>query len=255
MHCQQTFCRYQYTEFRVEVAEALEKLTVTSQNLMFTATTAKNYAIFEDVSNMLIRKCGEFLKTKMSTSEDVFNFLLTSHSTFPDGKTELLMELLRANGKCFNCKSRPCLVGQDITPSQEHSSLMWKGMVVSKKEPPSEGTCGFPCDQSTLCAGLSEETAGLALIDNLQTVPNPNSMMYTPQVAIRGNQGQPVVIRNAISLQCITHNVHIKWLSQVRGRTQQVDVGNPLVDSTTNLANFVFACGVARQLSWQNIMG
>ena len=66
---------------------------------MFTATTAKNYAIFEDVSSMLIQKCGHFLRTKMQTSEDVFNFLLASHNTFPDGKTELLMELLRANGK------------------------------------------------------------------------------------------------------------------------------------------------------------
>ena len=248
MHCQQTFCRYQYSEFRVEVAEALQKLTVTSQNLMFTATTAKNYAIFEDVSNMLIRKCGDFLQTKMPTPEDVFNFLLTSHTTFPDGKTELLMELLRANGKCFNCKSRPCLVGQDITPSQQHSSLLWKGMVVAKKEPPSDGTCGFPCEQNALFAGLSEETAGLALIDNLQTVQNS---VPCSNFVIIGNQRQQ--IRNAISLQCITHNEHIKWHSQVRGR--QVEVGYPLVDSTTHLANFVFACGAARQLSWQNIMG
>merc|ERR1711990_1381745 len=163
--CPQLLCqmlnlaeRYQYTEFRVEVTDALEKLTVTSQNLMFTATTAKNYAIFEDVSSMLIQKCGEFLKTKVSTSEDVFNFLLTSYSTFPEGKT--------ANGKCFNCKSRPCMVGQGITQSQEHLSLLWKGMVVAKKEPAPEGSCGFSCSQNTVCAALSKETAGLALIDN-----------------------------------------------------------------------------------------
>ena len=110
---------------------------------MFTATTAKNYAIFEDVSNMLIQKCGNFLKTKMRTPEDVFNFLLTSHTTFPDGKTELLMELLRANGTCSNCKSSPCLVGQDIVASQEHSQLFWNGMVIAKKGPPSDGKCGF----------------------------------------------------------------------------------------------------------------
>ena len=240
MYFQQTIFRYQYTEFRVEVAEALEKLTVTSQNLMFTATTAKNYAIFEDVSNMLIRKCGDFLKTKMTSSQDVFNFLLTSHATFPDGKTELLMELLRANGTCSNCKSRPCLVGQDIVPSQEHSSLLWKGMVVAKKDPPPEGTCGFPCDQNTLeralsAAGLSEETAGLALIDSL-----PQIMIHPP-------------IRNSISLQCFTHKKHITLFGQTRGR--QTEVAYPLVDSTTHSANFVFACGAATQLSWQNIMG
>ena len=73
----------------------------------------------------------------------------------------------------------------------------------------------------------------------------------------RGNQGKSGAIRNAISLQCITHKVHIKndvamWHSQVR---RQVEVGYPLVDSATHLANFVFACGAARQLSWQNIMG
>ena len=179
--------RYQNAEFREEVTETLKKLTITSQNLMFTATTAKNYAIFEDVSNMLIQKCGVFLKTKLPTSEDVFNFLLTSHSTFPDGKTELLMELLRANGKCSNCKSSPCLVGQDISP-KEHSSLFWNGMVIAKKEQHADDESGFACDVTNQQV---EEMPGLAVMFNMQPVS-------------RGRE------RSAVSLRCITHQAPIQ---------------------------------------------
>ena len=184
--------RYQYAEFREEVTETLKKLTITSQNLMFTATTAKNYAIFEDVSNMLIQKCGQFLKTKLPRSEDVFNFLLTSHSTFPDGKTELLMELLRANGKCSNCKSRPCLVGQDISP-KEHSSLFWNGMVIAKKEQPADDTCGFACDVTNQQV---EEMPGLAVMFNMQPFSRPGRFS--------------AVGRSAVSLRCITHQAPIQ---------------------------------------------
>ena len=242
----------------MEVTEALQKLTVTSQNMMFTATTAKNYAIFEDVSNMLIQKCGRFLETKMKTPEDVFNFLLTSHTTFPDGKTELLMELLRANGKCSNCKSRPCLVGQDIL--QKHSRLFWNGMVVAKKDPPSDGTCGFPCNQPN----QQEETAGLAVMFNL---PGQN-LKYAD-------------VKTAVSLRCITHQAPIHGghpvsllhpkrrvddddenppilLPRINARQQKVQRQRVLAgqsDPQQGIPGFVFACGVASQLSWQNIMG
>ena len=163
------------------------------------------------------------MKTKMSTSDGVFNFLLTSHSTFPDGKTELLMELLRANGKCFNCKWRPCLVGQDIL--QRHSRLFWNGMVVAKKDPPSDGTCGFTCNQPN----QKEETAGLAVMFNLPE-PNPQGYVYADA-------------KQGVSLRCITHQAPIHG-----GRPVKVLPGQ-------NIPGFVFACGVGSQLSWQNIMG
>merc|ERR1712179_349782 len=148
------------------------------------------------------------------------------------------MELLRANGKCFNCKSRPCRVGQDIV---KHYGLC-NGMMVAKKEPPADDTCGFSCKQPKPQFAVQKpveplehdcETAGLAVIFNF----NPD-------------QGYHYDASREVRLRCITHQspIHsgkpVRLFNPASGQKRQV-----------NEAEFVFACGVASQLSWQNIMG
>ena len=207
---------------------------------------------------MLMEKCGDFLRTRMSTPDDVFNFLLASHSNFPEGKTELLMEPLRANGKCSNCKSRPCLVGQDILVS--HSRLFWNGMVVAKKQPISDGTCGFPCNQPT---SQQVDTAGL-VHDGL----GGSELVHAGLAVVRSWSSEPCHQRRgpSLQLQCITHPASLtdQQASASRQRHQPFPhLHQParrpmefsLLNANTGLAEFVFACGVASQLSWQSIMG
>ena len=109
--CPQTLCqvlnlaeRYQMPVFRTEVFSVLQSLPITSENMMFTATVAKNYAVFEDVSKMLLSNCAKFCETKLKTADDVFTFLNQTQINFPDCDNQMLLEVMRANAKCPNCK-------------------------------------------------------------------------------------------------------------------------------------------------------
>ena len=119
-------------------------------------------------------------------------------------------------------------------------------MVIAKKEQPADDTCGFACDVTNQQV---EEMPGLAVMFNMQPV----------------SRGRERAARSAVALRCITHQAPIQggqpfmllkpstMTSSVQSghvygvRRHQVEPsGDPL---------FVFACGVASQLSWQNIMG
>ena len=59
-NCPQKLCeilniseRYQVSSLTGIVRERIQKFTVTSRNMMFTAASAKNYAVFDDVSKIL----------------------------------------------------------------------------------------------------------------------------------------------------------------------------------------------------------
>ena len=67
--------RYEMLTMGALVRSTLESLPITSENMMFTATVAKDFAVFEKVSKMLLDKCSEYCTTKLRTSDDVFNFL------------------------------------------------------------------------------------------------------------------------------------------------------------------------------------
>ena len=58
-----------------EITLVLQNLPVTSENMMITATTAKNYAVFEEVSKTLRKKCLSFLNAELKNSHDVYPFL------------------------------------------------------------------------------------------------------------------------------------------------------------------------------------
>ena len=57
--------RYQILTLVKEIKLILQSLPITAENMMFTATTAKNFAVFEKVSKMLLEKCSKFLIDKL----------------------------------------------------------------------------------------------------------------------------------------------------------------------------------------------
>ena len=58
-----------------EATLVLQDLPVTSENMMITATTAKNYAVFEEVSKTLRKKCLSFLNAELKNSHDNYPIL------------------------------------------------------------------------------------------------------------------------------------------------------------------------------------
>ena len=127
------------------MTKALHGLAITPQNLMFTATVAKNYMVFEDVSKMLTNKCGDFLATQFKTPGQVFDFFQSTYSSFPSVEMDILVELLRSKAICTNCKKRvnQCMDGEDVT--QENSATLSAGEILSWKNPPEGEMCGFGC--------------------------------------------------------------------------------------------------------------
>ena len=89
-----------------EATLVLQDLPVTSENMMITATTAKNFAVFEEVSKMLLEKCSNFLATQLKTPDDVYSFLQKTHLNFPEVDKGILLEMMRASAKCDNCEYR-----------------------------------------------------------------------------------------------------------------------------------------------------
>ena len=106
-NCAQSLCelvniseRYQILDLNKMAKSALENFLVTEENLIFTATTAKNYSVFEDVSSMLTEKCLYFLATSLTTAKDVFSLIVKTGEAFPDADMDILYDLLKIlNGK------------------------------------------------------------------------------------------------------------------------------------------------------------
>ena len=103
--CPQRLCevvniseRYQIPDLLEMAKTALENLPVTEENLIFTATTAKNYSVFEDVSKMLTAKCQAFLRLKLKSAEDVFSMMVKTKESFPGADMDVLCDLLRQTG-------------------------------------------------------------------------------------------------------------------------------------------------------------
>ena len=100
--CPQRLCevvniseRYQIPDLLKIAKTALENLPVTEENLIFTATIAKNYSVFEEVSKMLTAKCQAFLSLKLKSAEDVYSMIVKSKESFPEADMDVLYELLK----------------------------------------------------------------------------------------------------------------------------------------------------------------
>ena len=151
--CPQALCellnlseRYEMLTMGALVRSTLESLPITSENMMFTATVAKDFAVFEKVSEMLLDKCSEFCTTKLKTSDDVFNFLKDTQDNYPGHDKDLLLDLMRRAAKCRNCLQRgsKCKDGEEISAS-EAPGVLRAGLVVARREPGKSTICGFPC--------------------------------------------------------------------------------------------------------------
>ena len=128
MGCPQDLCevyniaeRYQLENLKLIVYSVLSALFISSENLLFTAATAKHWYVFPNVSELLLDKCATFLAEKMKTAEDVFQLMLHTKESYPDADPDLLQELLRMNAEkpktCSNCKRglAHCVHGQSVT--------------------------------------------------------------------------------------------------------------------------------------------
>ena len=99
--CPQSLCelvnlaeKYQVVDLLEVAKAALKDLPVTEDNLLFIATTAKNYAFFEDVSKILTSKCKAFLSSRLNTANDVFSLIAKTKQSLPDADMGFLCELL-----------------------------------------------------------------------------------------------------------------------------------------------------------------
>ena len=158
--------RYQIDSLKESISMALKVLEISGDSLMFTAKTAKDYEIFTDVSKMLTNRCGSFLKNKLSQgSQGVCDLLHYFHSSSTN--TQLLIELLRVNGQCPNCKktSNLCLDSKDVT-SQDWIRIR-NGLMVSRKGWTPEN-CDFACATSPANSDIIESS--FAFVDGLTQV-------------------------------------------------------------------------------------
>ena len=142
MTCPQRLCeiyniaeRYHLENLKLIVYSVLSALPISSENLLFSASTAKRWFVFPNVSEMLLEKCATFLAEKMKTAEDVFKLMLDTKEGYPDTDPDLLQELLRMNAEkpktCSNCKRglAHCVHGQHVT-GLEDPPVLAKGVMV-----------------------------------------------------------------------------------------------------------------------------
>ena len=101
-NCAQSLCelvniseRYQILELNKIAKASLGDFLVTEENLIFTAATAKNYSVFEDVSSVLTEKCLYFLATSLTSAKDVFSLIVKTREAFPDADMDILFSLIK----------------------------------------------------------------------------------------------------------------------------------------------------------------
>ena len=87
--------KYQILDLNNLAKAALQSLSVTEENLIFTATTANNYSVFEDVSSLLTDKCIHFLTTSLTSARDVFSLVVKTREAFPDADMDVLYVMLK----------------------------------------------------------------------------------------------------------------------------------------------------------------
>ena len=129
--------RYQLEELKVIAFKVLSALSINSENLLSTATIAKHWCVFPEVSEKLFQKCRNFL-AQMTTAKEVFVFM--SNTKENGGDLDLLCELLPNNAgrpklisenSCSNCKREfdHCVHGQNAT-GMEDPPILKHGVMV-----------------------------------------------------------------------------------------------------------------------------
>ena len=209
--CPQSLCellnlaeRYEMLTMAALVRSVLESLPITSENMIFTATVAKNFEVFENVSKMLLAKCGQFCTSKLKTSDDVFTFLKDTQEHFPEHDSELLLEVMIGAAKCRNCLEvgGKCKDGEDVT-GLENPGVLRAGLVVARRDPSENSICGFSCQAEFLYP--VPEAVGQAEVISWTKQQQP------------GGFGRPVQagppFQGSFVLKCIGHNKQMVGLN------------------------------------------
>ena len=85
--------RYQILKLVTLTSEALNSLSITRENMIFTATVANKYkTAFEDVATNLLVRCFKFLV--VSDGGDVCQLILRTVDNFPGANLDILRELI-----------------------------------------------------------------------------------------------------------------------------------------------------------------
>ena len=137
-NCAQSLCelvniseKYQILELNSMAKTALENLSVTEENLVFTVMTAKNFSMFEDVSRMLMNKCQSFLLTKLISARDVFSFIMKTREAFPDADMGILYDLLKSLNGGLTLLSLNNIMSLEVTITRIKTNTMSMFSVVS----------------------------------------------------------------------------------------------------------------------------
>ena len=85
--------RYELVSLENLAAEALKTLPLSDANLIFSATVAKRFRVFEEVSCMLWWRCQEFLLREVLDGDDVYNLISETKKNFPEADFDILLEL------------------------------------------------------------------------------------------------------------------------------------------------------------------
>ena len=87
--------KYQIWKLASLTSDALKTLPITKENLIFTATVAKNYkAAFEDDSTHLMVRCLKFLFHTTSKNGGICSLIKRTTEHFPGANLEVLRELI-----------------------------------------------------------------------------------------------------------------------------------------------------------------
>ena len=103
--------KYQILDLSTMTSDALEKLILTRQNVIFTASVAKNYKTsFDHLSTKLLMECLKFLLENIHGGSDMFALINETKVNFPGANFDILQELralgcetLQLPGICTNC--------------------------------------------------------------------------------------------------------------------------------------------------------
>ena len=87
--------RYEILSLKTLTMDALGALPIRKENMIFTATVAKNYRrLYDDVGSKLMLKCLKFLLDSTTRGGDIFALLVETKETFPDASFDILHELI-----------------------------------------------------------------------------------------------------------------------------------------------------------------
>ena len=88
--------KYEIPNLKTMTSDSLETLDIRRENLIFTATVARNYkqTRFEDLSNTLLLKCLKFFFQSTNGAGDTLALIMETKNSFPEASLEIFHELI-----------------------------------------------------------------------------------------------------------------------------------------------------------------